>query len=1101
MMTSWKILRCILLVFANSVFLFSQSPQASISGTVRDAQNAAIPGALVSALHEDTGVKTATRANETGFYSIQALPIGSYTVQVEHPGFQSQARRNVMLTTGQSLELNFSLQLGQLTETIQVTADTPLLETRSSDASQLIESKTIEDIPLGDRRALNVMEIQGASVFISYESGDRPYFSVAGGRGRSQNFVMDGGSAQTIRLGQAQVETDPPVETLQEVRVLANAFSAEYGGSASGVVVMNTKSGGNRFRGTLFEYFRNEKLDAANFFSPWVDGAKVRAPVRYNVFGGTFSGPIRRNQAFFFFGYEGSRRRDGFAGAMTVPSLLERQGDFSQTFNANGTLAVIYDPSSSATAANRAAFPGNVIPAARLDPVARKVIEFYPLPNRPPDNIAGTNNFRANSVDVLDRDNTTLKVDWNLSDQNKLSLRHTWNRQDTSRRSLYADPAAEPNGNRDNDGWNLLGSWTRIVRPNLVNEFRGAWVHRSTLLYSPSWNRNYPSKLGLQGIPDDTFPRFNIQGYTALGSNNQVRNQSPIQQGQLVNTASWILGTHSLRFGGEARRSRNYDLRWQQASGAFTFNRALTGLPGRNTTGNSVASLWLGMPSNYSASRPPAVDRSSWYLAGFIQDDWQIHPHLVLNLGVRWETDTPFRTVNNILNSFDMFAINPVSRTPGVVKFAGVGGYPTTPHEGDWNNFAPRVGFAWKPFGNPKTVVRAAYGIFYAAAWDGGGAATSTTLGFGQSLVLRTGDDGTPVPFRISEPIPVVAVSDKLDDSFGAVPFGAQPFTAVNFYERGRRTGYSQQMNFRIQRELPLAMMVELGYLGNLSRKMPSEALSINQVRPELVGPGNNQVRRPFPQFSDVSIENPTLGVISYHAFVAKAEKRFSHGFNLLATYTWSKAIDNTNSIQSLGNEGSPYSNFYNRRADYGPSENDIRHRVTWSSVYQFPFGSKRKFANQGILSLLLGNWSAGSVFIWHTPPPFTVRTATNTTQAFSAGPLRADVLRNPNLPASQRSLYRWFDTDAFRQPEQYKFGNQGVNMVRADSRLSLNLSLLRDFPLAESMRLQFRGEAFNLLNHANFGLPGQVLGNADFGIVSTARPPRQLQLGVRLVF
>lgn len=1089
------------MVMASLAAAWAQSPQASISGTVRDAHNAAIPGASVTAVHEDTGVQTRVTTNESGFYSLQALPIGAYSVRVEHPGFQSQVQKNVVLTTGQALELNFSLQLGQVSESVQITADAPLLETRSSEASQLIESKAIEDLPLGDRRALNLMEIQGASVFISYESGDRPYFSVAGGRGRSQNFVMDGGSAQTIRLGQAQVETDPPVETLQEMKVLSNAFSAEYGGSASGVVVMNTKSGGNQFRGSLFEYFRNEKLDAANFFSPWVEGRKERAPVRYNVFGGTFSGPIRKNSAFFFFGYEGSRRRDGFTQAMTVPSLLERQGDFSQTFNANGTLALIYDPASSPNAATRTAFPNNRIPAARLDPVARKVIEFYPLPNRPPDNIAGTNNFRANSVDLLDRDNTTVKVDFHLSDANKLNVRHTWNRQDSSRRSLYPDDAAEPNGIRDNYGWNLLGAWTRILRPNLVNEFRAAWVHRTTLLYSPSRGKDYPSKLGLRGIPPDAFPRFNVQGYTPLGSNNQIRDQTPIQQGQIVNALSWIRGTHSVRLGGEARRSRNRDVRLQQASGAFTFNRALTGLANRATTGNSVASLWLGQPSSYRAARPPAVDRSSWYLAGFIQDDWQIHPHLVLNLGVRWETDTPFRTVNNILNSFDMNAINPVSQTPGVVKFAGIGGYPTTPHEGDWNNFAPRIGFAWKPFGMRKTVVRAAYGIFYAAAWDGGGAVTSTTLGFGESLVIPSADDGAPIPFRISEPIPVVAVSDKLDDGYGAVRVGAQPFTAVSFYERGRRTGYSQQMNFRIQRELPLSSAVEIGYLGNLSRKMPSDALSINQVRPELVGPGNNQARRPFPQFSDVAIENPTLGVIHYHAFVAKAEKRFSHGFNLLATYTWSKAIDNTNTIQSLGNEGSPYSDFYNRRADYGPSENDIRHRITWSSVYQMPFGGKRRWSAGGPAGALIRDWSLGTMFIWHTPPPFTVRTATNTTNAFSAGPLRADVLYNPNLPKSQRSLYRWFDTDAFRQPAQYKFGNQGVNMVRGAGRVSLNISVLRDFHVREGWRLQFRGEAFNLLNYANFALPGQVLGNADFGIVSAARAPRQVQLGARLVF
>jgi len=282
---------------------------------------------------------------------------------------------------------------------------------------------------------------------------------------------------------------------------------------------------------------------------------------------------------------------------------------------------------------------------------------------------------------------------------------------------------------------------------------------------------------------------------------------------------------------------------------------------------------------------------------------------------------------------------------------------------------------------------------------------------------------------------------------------------------------------------------------------MPGDALSINQVRPELLTPGNNQSRRPHPQFSDVQIESPPMGVMNYHAFAAKVQKRFSRGFNLLATYTFAKALDNTTSLASLGNEGSAYSNFYNRRADYGPSENDLRHRITWSSVFQIPYGRGHRYGRKGLPSWILGGWSASSVLIWHTAPPFTVRTATNTTQAFSAGPLRADVLRNPNLPASERSLKRWFETGAFAQPPVNQFGNQGVNIVRADGRTSVNASLLRDFLLREGLKLQFRGEAFNLLNHANFQLPGQVFGNADFGIVNAAAAPRQLQLGARLVF
>ncbi|MCL5744661.1 MAG: carboxypeptidase-like regulatory domain-containing protein [Acidobacteria bacterium] len=387
----------IFMLLVSMACTWAQSPQASISGTVTDAQGAVMPGVSVSATNADTGVKSTANTNESGFYSLQALAVGPYSIRVEHEGFQTQTQSGIVLTTGQTLELNFTLKVGAVSESVSVTTEAPLIETRSSDASQLIESKTIEDIPLGDRRALNVMEIQGGAVFVSYDSGERPYFSVGGGRARSQNFVMDGGTGQTIRLGQAQVEVDPPAETLQEMRVLTNGFSAEYGGTASGVVIMNTKSGTNLLHGSLFEYFRNEKMDAANFFSPWVDGQKQRAPIRYNVFGDTFSGPIRKNKAFYFLGYEGSRRRDGTSAMMTVPSMLERAGDFSHTFNANGSLAVIYDPDTGGPT-KRNAFPGNIIPTSRLDPVALNVIKAYPLANRTADNLAGSNNFAANTV-------------------------------------------------------------------------------------------------------------------------------------------------------------------------------------------------------------------------------------------------------------------------------------------------------------------------------------------------------------------------------------------------------------------------------------------------------------------------------------------------------------------------------------------------------------------------------------------------------------------------------------------------------------------------------------------------------------------------------
>jgi hypothetical protein len=341
-----------------------------------------------------------------------------------------------------------------------------------------------------------------------------------------------------------------------------------------------------------------------------------------------------------------------------------------------------------------------------------------------------------------------------------------------------------------------------------------------------------------------------------------------------------------------------------------------------------------------------------------------------------------------------------------------------------------------------------------------------------------------------------------LDDSFGAVRVGTNPTTAVTFFESNRRAGYSQQFNFGIQRELRGGTVVEASYLSNLGRKLAGTNLSINQIRPERLGPGTAQRDRPFPQFSDVSIVFPSFGVSSYHAGVVRVEKRFSRGFNLLGTYTWAKFLNNVDEGgAALGSEGGSYSDFYNRRADRGPSENDIRHRVTLSGVYELPFGRGRRWVGGGPLHYIAGGWSLGGVATIQTAAPFTVRTQANTSNAFSAGSLRANVSRNPNLDGSGRSLQRWFDTDAFSQPAAYTFGNQGVNILRGDGITAINFSVLRDFPIRERARVQFRAEFLNMPNHPNFATPGAVFGSPGLGVVSSALAGRQVQLGLRVIY
>jgi hypothetical protein len=1069
---------------------------ANLSGVVTDAQGSVVPNAEIAVLHIDTGVRSATRTNSSGFFSVRSLALGRYQLICQANGFRRYVREGLTLTTGLDLEVNIQLEVGAVADSVTVTAEAPLLETRNSTAGQLIDNRTIEDVPLGDRRSLNVIRLLGGSVPVSV--GREPQLSLAGGNAGAYMFFLDGGTAQNMRLGSGQVELNPPVEGMQEMKVLSNNYAAEYGASAAGVVIVNTKSGTNELRGALFEYLRNDKLDAGNFFAPVANGRKVKAPLRYNVFGGAAGGPIRKNRTFFFVSYEGARRHLGITQTLTVPTELQKAGDFSQTFDARGALIPIYDPATtrgSGSTATREVFPGNRIPGARIDPVAAKVMPYYPAANRPADTLAGANNFRANISNSAPRENILAKLDENLGDKDKITGRFVYTSDDETTSSAYPVMAADPQMQPRRHLRFYYGAWTRVISPAVVNEARVTIEDRVFHNTPNGLDGDWVDKLGLKGVPNQSFPAFNATGFANLGQSNE-RLQFPIRQYQLADNFTWIRGRHALKFGGEARLGTNNDIT-RQLSGTFGFTPQGTGLPGVANSGNGLASMLAGFTNSFSARETQPNDRRAWYLSAFAQDDWNAHRDLTLNIGVRWEIDTPAVDVNNRLNFFDPFAINPVSGTPGVVRFAGINGQPNRVHNGDWNNFGPRFGFAWKPLGSEKTVARGGVGVFY--SHPGGGTNSNATLGFDRSLNLSSPDNGVTAAFVLRDGVPGLPLtSPTLDDSFGAVRVGQNPTTAVTFYDPNRRTGYAFQYNFGIQRELAGRTMLEVAYIGSVLRKQPNATLNLNQIAPHRLVPGAAQRDWPFPQFNNVSMLIPSIGNGSYNSAVVRIEKRLAQGLNFQASYTWSKLLNNY-SDPAVGDESATYSNLYNRRADWGPDGNDIRHRFTWSSVYELPVGKGKRFLGRSALGWVLGNWALGGVVVAQSAAPFTVTTQVNTTNAFSAGPLRADVLGNPNL--SDHLLSRWFDIDAFRQPAPLTFGNQGVNILRADRKFSTDLSVIRSFPIRERMRLQFRAEFLNAPNHPDFGQPGKSLGGAGFGVVSSADDARTIQLGLRLAF
>jgi hypothetical protein len=946
----------------------------------------------------------------------------------------------------------------------------------------------------------------GAAVFASNgkSATSTPNYSLAGGRSQTQQTFFDGGSAQNMRLGVPQVDEDPPIDTIEEVKVLSNNYTAEYGGSAGGVVILSTKSGSNQFHGSASEYVRNDFFDAPGLFAPVANGTKTAPSLRYNTFGGTLGGPIRHDKTFFFFGYEQSLRREGQITTLTVPTARQGAGDFSQTFNARGVLVPIYDPGSttgSGASAVRTQFPGNVIPTTLLDPVGLAAVKYYPQPNRTPDDASGANNFRANYILGTTHYNITAKVDHSFGAKDKITARYIYNDDRNDNTSVYPEPAADPTNYLVNTVAFYYGSWTHVSSATRLNEMRFCFDDRVNHVLSNGVGGDYPAKLGLKGIQPNAFPQFSPAGFSGLGSSSQERRQYPIQAYQWLDNYSWVLGRHAIKFGGEMRLSRNHEVNLTTASGSFGFSTQGTGLVGNTATGNGLATMLLGFTTSFSEQLTQELDRRSWYLAGFVQDDWTVSERLTLNYGVRWETDTPIWDVNNRMNDFDPHQINPVSGTPGVVKFMGLNGWRTAPYDFDWNNFGPRFGFAYRPFRSNQTVVRGGYGIFFSHPFDSGQPANAT-LGFSLSASLSTPDNGVTPAFYLRNGLPAgtAPAAPTLNDSFGAVKVGQAANTAVQFYG-DRATGYAQQFNLGIQHQLPGSVLIEVTGLGNLSRKLPTSNEPIDQIPTQILGPAaSTQAFRPYPQFSNVTLLAPTGGISNYIGGLLRAERRFGHGLSLLATYTYSKYLTNANDGGAvLGNVGGPYSNQYNRRADYGPSGNDIRHRVTFTTVYQLPFGDGRKWLSRGPLRYVVGGWSLGNLTNIQTGAAFTVFTQTNNTNAFSAGTQRADLVGDPFT--GTQTVGRWFNTAAFAQPAIYHFGNGGPGILRGPGLVNFDFSLLRDFRVTERMRLLFRGDFFNAFNHTNLALPGSTFGGGGFGVISSSGPARQIQLGAHLKF
>jgi hypothetical protein len=595
-------------------------------------------------------------------------------------------------------------------------------------------------------------------------------------------------------------------------------------------------------------------------------------------------------------------------------------------------------------------------------------------------------------------------------------------------------------------------------------------------------------------VSDSAFPAFTVPGYASLSSANLGRVQTPILDRQVLESVSWFKGRHAYKFGFEARFGGNSEIRDRGSSGVLSFSPLFTSNNSAANTGNALATFLLGEVNAASVQISDRITTRAQYFAGFVQDDWRVGSRLTLIFGVRYDIELPRPEVDNKMNTFDADAINPVSGTPGVVRFAGVNGTRERAFATDVNNLGPRLGFAYQLTDTGRTVLRGGTGIFYGQTVDAT-IGDSAALGFSTQASFVVAQPATQSAFRLRDGFPAYS-REALTDAFGAVRVGERPYLAVSFFNPEQIVPTSYQTNLSLQHQFESDLILEVAYIGNESRHLTAPDFSLNQLAPSLMGPGDTQRLRPFPQFSNVTWINPSIGRSSYHGAFVRAQKRFSDSFSLLAHYTWSRFRDDVTAADEYGSNIGGYMDAYNRDLDWAVSGSDVPHHFVATVLYEIPALTAHR-----VLNAALSGWRLGLLQTMQSGAPFTVTTTANTTNAFPAGPLRPNLVGDPELAGDERTFNRWFDTTAFQNPAPFTFGNAPRSVLRGPRLITTDLTVEKTIRLSDGVRLDVRAEAYNLLNRTNFNVPGSTLGAADFGVISSARPARTIQLGARVSF
>ncbi|MBI1790715.1 MAG: carboxypeptidase regulatory-like domain-containing protein [Acidobacteria bacterium] len=1139
-MTSVRI-RLLLLASGSALVAFAQQGRGTILGTVTDSSGAAVAGARVGITHIATNVTFQTLTNQEGFYSSPPLNVGSYTVTAEQQGFKKAVRSGIVLEVDQRPAINMTLEVGAVTEQIEVMAVAALVETTTGALGKVVENRRVQELPLNGRSALALTlltpSVKSNAGPTNSGFGDRGIqissLSINGGPNSMNGLLLDGGNNIQAYIG--EVNINPAVDAVEEFKVQSGSMSAEYGFTGGGIINVVTKSGANQIHGSVYEFLRNDKLDARNTF------AATKPPFRYNQYGAAAGGRVIRDRMFYFGNWEEYRfaRADNRIG--TFPTAGQRNGNFTDLLDTTGRLIPVYDPAT--TRANpsgagfvRDPFAGNIIPANRIDPVSKAINEFYPLPNRTPtDRFTNANNYARLGTESRLMRQFTVRLDHRFSDKNSLFGRFSYFQHSTdngaSGATVYPnDVVAKRDDNLQNK--NLILNDTHTFTPTLINEFRIGFARQLFPFVVRSFGGGWPQKLGLPAsVPADTFPGIS-NGLP--GFNTGTAGVRGSVYWQFFDMVTKIHGSHTWKLGIDQRLLRGNNFQRSSPSGSFNFAAALTGNPQSPAgTGSSYATFLAGAVSSASVTTHLGESQHGISTSAFFQDDWKVSRRLTLNFGLRWDfQQQPLERWNGATN-FDPTAPIPGVGLLGRTVYAGRDGQPRSFRDNDYNDFGPRAGFALDIFGNQKTVLRGGYGLYYPYQFWRQNFGNPTGFANTSTTYSPPGNNTNLPAFQFSAGLPSPPIQPQ-GANLGPAPFLGQN---VEWDERAGTTPMSHQWSVSLQRQLPGYFLVDATYSANVGNHFTANSYEFNAIDPsqlslglglqELVDnpyagrvPGalgaarvaREQTLKPFPYYNSVTVRFPRIGSFNSHQLLLSVEKRMSHGLAMLFSYTSGKIISDSlrNPVDFGSVEQTNFWNFqngrYNRRAERSVDPTDVSQRGALSLVYELPFGRGKRLVNSGVASQIAGGWQVNTVGVMQTGVPVVVTGASN---------FRAD---RPNstgasarLDGDQRSRNRWFDTTQFANPPNFTFGNIGRALpdVRGPGTVNWDFSVIKNTRVTERVNLQFRAESFNFLNHVNLGLPngGFVAGpdgrnrSGTFGTITSARDARVNQLALKLVF